>query len=143
MALTTRQEAQKLRHYLRNLPDFLPVLASQKNDFHYFVPNEDWITDTSLEGAVNRGLEIALGSRAQGVLSFKERGPGMEALADVLERYLMECPGSVLLKKWLSDAITAAETVFVSAGLDVRAIQLLVIMENAHCIIQSYPLCPQ
>ena len=58
-----------------------------------FVLDEDWVNDVLLdvgiEGAVSREIEAALGDflprNNDGVFYIKERGPAIEALADVLE----------------------------------------------------------
>ena len=54
-----------------------------------FVLDEDWVNDVGIEGAVSREIEAALGDflprNNDGVFYIKERGPAIEALADVLE----------------------------------------------------------
>jgi hypothetical protein len=52
--------------------------------FSYFSPDLDWIEDAGEEATTNRELEVRLGSRAEGLV-LPERGPGVVALANVLE----------------------------------------------------------
>ncbi|KAF8132391.1 hypothetical protein EV363DRAFT_1328147 [Boletus edulis] len=83
--------------------------------FHSFDYDEEW----ELEGAINRELEIRLGSRAKGPIKFKEWGPGLEAVVPVLRQYLTVVPESILLRKWLSDLTEAALLVFKEANLPI------------------------
>jgi hypothetical protein len=51
--------------------------------FQDFAPDPDWIeTIGTVEGAINRELEVRLGTRANGPIEFVERGPSVEALVD-------------------------------------------------------------
>ncbi|KAG1891160.1 hypothetical protein F4604DRAFT_1989120 [Suillus subluteus] len=71
-------------------------------------------------GALNRELECVMGQRHNGPISFKERGPGLEAVVDVLESHLIEhhnSPETILLVKWVDDLTTAAKAAFASAGI--------------------------
>lgn len=54
-----------LRLYLCNLPDNLPLpsLGHSSYRFESFAPDPDWVSDVGEEGAVNRELEVLLGSR--------------------------------------------------------------------------------
>ena len=123
MNLSVKADLNKLRLYLSHLPATLPCQPSDSaNNFKLFAPDTEWAADIGLEGAVNRQLEVVLGSRAHGPIQLKERGPGVVALADVLEQYLKELPGSVILEKWLADMIGSAVSAYESAGLQVRDI---------------------
>ncbi|KAI0054246.1 hypothetical protein BV25DRAFT_1843805 [Artomyces pyxidatus] len=46
-----------------------------------------------------------------------KRGPGIEALADVLRRCLAEFPGSLVFKKWIEDLIRAVENIYRAADV--------------------------
>ena len=107
---------QTLCLYLKGLPTSLPVPQDSRYKFLAFAPDPDWVADIGIEGAVNRQLEIIMGSRAKGPLTFSERGCETEALAEVLERYLGEIPNSIILQKWLSDAIDGAKETISRAG---------------------------
>ncbi|KAF8427184.1 hypothetical protein L210DRAFT_3565470 [Boletus edulis BED1] len=87
--------------------------------FHSVDYDEEWEKDVGLEGAINRELEIRLGSRAKGPIKFKEWGPGLEAIVQVLRQYLTVVPESILLRKWLSDLTEAALLVFKEANLPI------------------------
>jgi hypothetical protein len=115
------EKVQTLRLYLTSLPQSLPLSskATPKNDFRNFSPDADWIEDIGEEGAVNRELEIRLGSRSMGPVTLSEHGPGLTALADVLEKYLVKYPESVILEKWLVDMIRSAELAFEFAKVPV------------------------
>jgi hypothetical protein len=121
MDLSVKTDLDKLRLYLSHLPATLPLQpANSVNNFQFFAPDPQWVDNIGEEGAVNRGLEISLGSRAHGPIQFKERGPGIIAIADALERYLEKHPSSVILRKWLTDMIDSAVSSYRSAGLQVR-----------------------
>jgi hypothetical protein len=79
----------------------------------------EWMEEIGEEGAINRELEIRLGSRSMGPLVLNERGPGMIALADVLGKYLAKYPESVILEKWVSDMTEYAELAIKSADIQV------------------------
>jgi hypothetical protein len=120
MDLLVKADLEKLRLYLCYLPTTLPLQPSNSgNNFQFFAPDSEWVNDIGEEGAVNRQLEVVLGTRAKGVIQLKERGPGVIALADVLERYLDRNPGSVILKKWLTDMTDSAISAYQSAGMQV------------------------
>ncbi|KAI0356376.1 hypothetical protein OH77DRAFT_1401645 [Trametes cingulata] len=112
-----------LRVLLAALPNSLPLVqpTQSKYKFHEFGLDEDDVEDMGLLGAVNRQLEVRLGPRTckNDTFELKERGTGVEALADVLTRYLEEFPNNELLLKWLDDACRAAETVYSDAGQSV------------------------
>ena len=76
-----------------------------------------------VEGAINREIESALGDflpwNNDGIFYIKERGPAIEALADVLENY--HGPGrllseSTILKLWLDNAIASAKKCILNHG---------------------------
>jgi hypothetical protein len=104
-----KQDIQKLRHLLTQLPASLPFASSEGSiyDFENFAPSPEWAADIGEEGAVNRQLEVLLGSRAKGPIQFVERGPGVIALADVFEKYLAKYPSSLILAKWVTDLTSA------------------------------------
>jgi len=63
---------KKLAFYLQGLPASLPITSwfSQYN-FDKFELNEDWIeTIGTVKGAVNRNLEVRLGTCAHGPIQF-------------------------------------------------------------------------
>ena len=123
MDSTVSSDLEKLSLYLSNLPATPPLSAQdQVHDFRNFAPDMDWLREIGEEGAVNRQLEIMLGSRDKGGIQLKGQGPGITALAGVLRKYLEKYPGSVILQKWLSDLIESAIRAFTSAGLQVRIV---------------------
>jgi hypothetical protein len=109
---------KELKTYLAALPETLPLPSdgSKINRLLDFSLDEDWVTDAGVEGALNREIEAALGDflprNNDGIFFIKERGEAIEGLADILEMYhgpgrMLE--GSLLLKKWLKDAIASAK----------------------------------
>jgi hypothetical protein len=85
---------KELKTYLKALPETLPVSSpmSKLNRLLEVALDEDWVNDVGVEGAVNHEIEAALGDflprNNDGIFYIKERGLAIEALADVLERYL-------------------------------------------------------
>lgn len=107
----------KLRFLLKNLPDSLPLKSAEDASINFlgFEPDPEWIDRIgTVEGAVNREIEVRVGPRnnAEGTFKLTERGPGIEALADVLEKYTTEFPDDVILNKWVADSSRAAENAF-------------------------------
>jgi len=116
---------KELKTYLKALPETLPVSdpTSNLNRLLAFALDEEWVNDVGEEGAVNRAIEVALGNflprNSDGIFFIKERGPAIEALADVLEHY--HGPGRMLsespiLKLWLDNAIASATKCILSHG---------------------------
>lgn len=111
--------------YLKNLPDSLPFSApdSNVNQLLHFSLDEEWVEDIGEEHTVNRSLEVALknfGPRNdEGVFKITERGPGLEALPGVLQRWLGKYPDALLLQRWLQDSIASAKACFILHGKSV------------------------
>jgi len=106
---------KELKLLLRALPESLPICGqeSRLNRLLDFVLDEERIKDIGEEGAVNRELEAALFDflprNDAGIFFIKERGPALEALADVLEVWVTKLPGSMILQMWLSSSINSAK----------------------------------
>lgn len=114
----------RLSYYLRQLPATLPIIINSSEsrsryDFTNFAPDPEWIEDAGLNGAVNRELEVRLGTRANGPIHFIERGPAVKALVSVLEKYTRAFPNNLLLQTWVDDALKGAENTFAKANLPV------------------------
>ncbi|KAG6379357.1 hypothetical protein JVT61DRAFT_11820 [Boletus reticuloceps] len=114
----TESQLAQLKLYLQNLAQVntqIPRLETSDSLYRFH-----WEKDVGLEGAINRELEIRLGSQAKGPIKFKEWGPGLEAVVQVLRQYLNVIPESILLvRKWLSDLTEAALLVFKEANLPI------------------------
>jgi len=84
---------KELKAYLKALPEILPVSSPTSKLYRLldFTLDEEWLNDVGIEGAVNREIEAALGDflprNNDGIFYIKERGPAIEELAEVLERY--------------------------------------------------------
>jgi hypothetical protein len=122
---------KELKTYLKALPETLPLSGptSKLNRLLEFTVDEKWVSDVGVEGAVNREIEVALGNflprNNDGIFYIKERGPAIEALAEVLELYhgpgcLLS--GSPILKLWLDDAIASAKKCILTHGGKVSSI---------------------
>ena len=116
---------KELKMYLKALPESLPISGpfSKINRLREFELDQEWVNDVGIEGAVNREIEAALGDflprNNDGIFYIKERGPAIEALADVLERYHgpgCALSGSPILKLWLDNAIESAKKCILSQG---------------------------
>ena len=106
-----------LRTVLSGLP--LPVVEPSALHFRTYTPSHDGLEKTeSINGAVNDDLEKLLGYKAHG-LTLSEAGPGVTALADVLESYTQMFPDDAVLKLWGPAVLAAAENVYVAAGKSV------------------------
>ena len=122
---------KELKIYLKALPETLPVSGptSKLSRLLDFAPDEDWVNDVGLEGAVNREIEAALGDflprNNDGIFYIKERGPAIEALADVLEHYHgsgCTLSKSHILGLWLDNAIASAGKCILTHGKKVSTI---------------------
>ncbi|KAJ3017376.1 hypothetical protein NUW54_g596 [Trametes sanguinea] len=110
-----------LRLLLASLPPTLPYSTAAQSSYKFqdFGVDDDDIQELGLAGAVNHELEVRLGDRTKrgDTFEIKERGPGIEALADVLLHYQEMLPEDILLSKWITDACRAAEMVYQDAGI--------------------------
>lgn len=118
----------RLSFYLKHLPDTHPINNRPKPDFRSFFPDFATYDD---DEAVNRELEINLGPRTgeNDTFTLHERGPGIEALAEVLQQYLEEFPTSFLLRKWLDDSLRAVEVSFRKAGLSLVSVSTSIFIQ--------------
>ncbi|KAI8990589.1 ribonuclease H-like domain-containing protein [Trametes punicea] len=110
-----------LRVLLAGLPSTLPYKSGAESTYKFqdFGISDEEIEDLGLAGALNHELEVRLGDRTKrgDTFEIKERGPGIEALAEVLQHYQEMLPEDVLLSKWISDACRAAELLYKDAGI--------------------------
>src|ERR1700690_2491275 len=72
-AMVFRICCKKLRLYLTYLPQTLPLPSANNSiyGFENFVLDQDWVEDAGEKAAVNRELEVRLGSRAKGPIHLK------------------------------------------------------------------------
>ncbi|KZV70312.1 hypothetical protein PENSPDRAFT_445765 [Peniophora sp. CONT] len=99
----------QLKLYLAQLPSSLPVPSNPHPDFRQFAPKAGVLPG---DKAVQEALEAAMGPFNSSNFVIRERGPGIQALGDVLERYLAQYPLSLPLQQWLYMALLAAENTF-------------------------------
>jgi hypothetical protein len=96
----------------------LPMASeTSQYNFKHFDPDADWIQYAREEAAINRELEIRLGSQAKGLV-LTEHGPNVDALVDILLTSMYNFLNSVIPTLWPSDVTKAAETV-IGTGLPV------------------------
>jgi hypothetical protein len=98
---------KRLDLYLRGLPSSLAINETfSRYNFAHFSLDPDWVEAIgSIEGAVNRELEVRLGTRANGPIEFVEWGPQVEALVGVLDHYSTQFPHDALLAAWIDDSL--------------------------------------
>ncbi|KAG1752554.1 uncharacterized protein EDB91DRAFT_1293232 [Suillus paluster] len=120
MDCETRNKLQLLSLYLQNLPETIPY-ADPSSPQYSFDFNDEKINDYGPIGALNRELEVRMGQRNKGPISFKECGPSLNVVTNVLGDYLdqyHESPETVLLIKWVDDLTIAAVAAFKSASIE-------------------------
>jgi hypothetical protein len=112
---------KRLDLYLRGLPSSLAIVEPfSRYNFTHFSLDPDWVEAIgSVEGAVNRELEVRLGTRANGPIEFVERGPQVEALVGVLDHYLTQFPHDTLLAAWIDDSLAGAIHTYSKANTSV------------------------
>ncbi|KAG8950373.1 hypothetical protein FRC03_012905 [Tulasnella sp. 419] len=104
-----QKELDNLLHYLKNLPPSVPA-AAKIYSFSDYVPDDERVADYGSEqGDLNAYLEVTFGSRHQGHIQFKEKGPNLEAVVPLLKKYINgESKEEVLLLKWVEDLTKSA-----------------------------------
>ncbi|KAJ7576115.1 hypothetical protein C8J56DRAFT_1032134 [Mycena floridula] len=91
-----------LRHLIQNLPSTIP-LADDHNFLSYEIDQERLDDYGSNQSVVNRDLE--------------SRGPGLEAVVDVLRDYITGSKGqNLLLTKWVDDLTESAQKIIDASG---------------------------
>jgi hypothetical protein len=108
---------KQLKLYLQALPLALPLVdaADQNakiNQFLAFSVDKEWVQDVG-EDAVNWEIEVALQQflprNDSGIFYITQQGQGIEALANVLEYWVMKLPDSSMLHSWLKSSIDSTE----------------------------------
>ncbi|KAG1856713.1 hypothetical protein F4604DRAFT_1685363 [Suillus subluteus] len=110
-----KDQLAELRLCLAALPTDIPIPKESKYKFSNFTLDAEWTADIGEAAAVDRELEVRLGSRVNG-LKFVERGPEMEAIVHVFETWAKKFPGDVILEKWVNDTLEAARGLILAAG---------------------------
>jgi hypothetical protein len=128
--LSVQQQLKMLRFYLRRLPTSMdnPII-SVYNFSSFSLPN-DLVEEIGEIQAIDKELEARLGVRKHG-LKLRERGFEIEVLVDLLEEWtnktsgdvMLEVPGNlhgeILIQKWISDILRAAQNAFEDAEIEV------------------------
>ncbi|KAG8685283.1 hypothetical protein FRC08_013211, partial [Ceratobasidium sp. 394] len=89
-----------------SLPD-VPACESKYGALLGFIPDPELVEDVGEVGAVNTALERMFGHRQDG-LKILERGEPIRAIVPVLEKFLKQHSGDIILQKWLTDFVAAA-----------------------------------
>ena len=122
-------ELHTLHLYLSQLPSCIPEGSTYGFD-QYPGVDLDWVERTGTEaGALNHDLEVLLGTHANGPIVFRERGPALTAVVDVLGQYICgdEHQGeNLLLHQWVADLLVSACKAFEGAGQEVGTLVLAV-----------------
>ncbi|TFY78892.1 hypothetical protein EWM64_g5117, partial [Hericium alpestre] len=105
-----------LKYLLSNLPLSVVPNGAKIYCFHQFPGlDAELVEDNGSEmGALNHELEVILGrDRDTGLIVFREQGPSLTAVVDVIERYMTGSDGeNILLIKWINDLLAAARAIF-------------------------------
>ncbi|KAL0562978.1 hypothetical protein V5O48_019100 [Marasmius crinis-equi] len=119
-----------LRHYLKALPSSLnrPQRGElPKFPFETFRIDRNEVQDKGTVGAVNEGFKRIFGWETRmtgnGILKITERGPSINAVADLLEGYIKENPNTDgqpdgVLMKWVEDITEGCIQAIKDAGLE-------------------------
>ncbi|OCB87760.1 hypothetical protein A7U60_g5083 [Sanghuangporus baumii] len=106
---------EELEEILQELTRQLTCLGSNILDgsnhynFQNFAYDPSEAADIGEEGAVNHTLEVILAPKGRGKgIEFKEKGPGLMAVVDVLRYYNKKYEGNAVLQKWVRDLLDAA-----------------------------------
>ena len=113
---------KRLDLYLRGLPSSVATGTESfsRYNFAQFSVDPDWVEAIgSVPGAVNRELEVRLGTHANGPIEFVERGPQVEGLVEILDHYSKQFPDDILLATWIDDALAGAMHTYSKANLPV------------------------
>ncbi|KAG1724896.1 uncharacterized protein EDB91DRAFT_1062575 [Suillus paluster] len=110
-----KDQLAELRLCLVALPTDIPIRKESKYKFSDFSPDAEWIAEIGEAAAINRELEVRLGSRVNG-LKLVERGLEMEAIVHVFETWTKKYPGDIILEKWVNDTLEAARGLILAAG---------------------------
>jgi hypothetical protein len=105
------EKLSKLQELLKNLPASIPY-GRKFYSFDNFVPDPEKVDDFGAEGAINHALEIVFSppqGRTDDPITYKERGEGLVAVADVLKKANKDFPCSAILQKWVDDLTKAAQ----------------------------------
>ncbi|KAG9086821.1 hypothetical protein FRC07_012981 [Ceratobasidium sp. 392] len=99
---------------LKELP--LPIPDCPLLDLWHYVPSTAGLEATeSINGTVNFDLERILGHKVNG-LKLTEAGPGVVAIADVLEHFIDQFPCDEVLHLWPPAMLEAAQKVYTTTG---------------------------
>lgn len=114
--LMNAQEVEERLSLLHLGLSSLPLSIPKSNQYYFFdvfAPDPEKVEDFGEEGAVNHALEVAFcpDSRKSGPIVFKECGTGLDAVVDVLRKYIEKFPYSAVLQKWIIDLEAAVQAV--------------------------------
>lgn len=103
---------KNLKKALRALPS---TIGSHdyglRSDFDFLDNDEDISVYGDKPSALNHMFEVTFcpNGRANGIMLLGT-GPGLEAVADILEHFLPRSPGHIILQKWVEDLTQAAKS---------------------------------
>ncbi|KAG2156707.1 uncharacterized protein EDB93DRAFT_1247409 [Suillus bovinus] len=118
-----KNKLQLLSLYLQNLPKTISLAdpSSPQYGFDFFILDDENIKDYGPISALNQKLKLRMDQHDKGSISFKECGPSLNTVIDVLGGYLdqyHESPKTALLIKWVDDLTIAAVAAYKSAGIE-------------------------
>ncbi|THH07564.1 hypothetical protein EW146_g9281 [Bondarzewia mesenterica] len=122
-----------LAHLLSNLPDTIPEGSSYGFDTFSGL-DADWEELTGSKArALNHHLEVTFGFRSAGSIIFRERGPSLACVANVIEHYIQDERGNYdgLLSKWVEDLTAAAHLAYKNAAAEAPTLSLSAAVAHA------------
>jgi hypothetical protein len=124
MAQSLDSQLSLLKFYLENLPASLPILSISVYGFTSFELDSEWVADIGKVGAINHELEVWLGHRME-PSKLKERGHGIECLADLFETWTKQYNRDIIITKWVEDVLHAAKDAFSDTSVSVCILRLI------------------
>ena len=120
--MSLNQQLARLRRLLENLPSLAPYHDTQSTSYCFSVSDEDIKEYGDENSAINHMLEVTFGPRhnTNGIVPIRERGPGICAVASVLERCATTDPADARIKLWIDNLCSSAEKLYTEARKTVR-----------------------
>ena len=111
-----------LQCLLENLPDLVPYYDTQSTSYCFAISNDDIEEYDDENSVVNHMLEVTFGSchNTNGIVPIRERGPGICAVASILEKCFISNPADAYIKLWVDNLCSSAEKLYTEVGKTVR-----------------------
>jgi len=125
--MSQNQQLAHLRHLLENLPDTVLYHDAQSTGYCFSVSDDDIEEYGDENSAINHMLEVTFGPRhdTNGIVPIRERGPGICAVATVLEKCTAADPADARIKLWVDNLCRSAEKLYAETEGKVRILLLV------------------